>query len=717
MFGRRSFKPQLQSETAECGLACLAMILDFHGFSTDVHSLRKHFPISLAGQTVRSLITIADRLHLSGRAVRVGLGRLPDLKLPAILHWDFNHFVVLKKLSPRGATIVDPGVGVVRMGFEDFSRHFTGVAVEFVPTPEFQSGKERVDLTLVGLLKEINWVRGVPVILTLSFVVQMIVVTMPFLTRGIVDKGIGWASLPILLNIALILFVTYLLSSLMRFSRDIFVFHVGRMFQYKMGRNVFRHLLSLPLAFFEKRSSADISSKFGSIRELRALVSVGFINVLLDGFFFCVTLFLAARISLTLSALFVATFSVVGLIRASAVRTQLQKQEELIASENKLNNHLLETVRGMSTIKLSGIEPARQAGWLNLFEANAEGQRRLFMLDSYLSLTVEGVRGFEHAIVLLTGGYMVMEGRLTLGSLFAILAYRQQFYDRAYPILDSLRTFGFAKLQLTRLTDIVASEPEPRRGDLELTRTLLTNEIRLSSVSFRYDNDAPWILRHCSTGFRLDEFTAVIGPSGSGKTTFVKLLIGLLEPSEGEVLADDIAIGDYGLSDLRGQLGAVMQGDILLAGSMAANIASFDDDMSLERVKECARLANVDGDIERFPMGFESMVGDMGSVLSAGQRQRVMLARALYKRPRFLILDEGTANLDPAAEQTVLENLKALGIGVLAVTHRAPVLRYADRILQLSDHQLKDVTAAQAALSMSPDADAPAMQPTPSLDF
>jgi ATP-binding cassette subfamily B protein RaxB len=681
---KRRLRLQLQSESAECGLACLAMILSYYGFQTNVATLRQHFPVSLSGQSVRSLIGIADKMGLNARALRVGPGRLPDIHLPAIVHWEMNHFVVLKALNAKTATVLDPGAGERVVSYEELLRKFTGIVVELEPNSYFSVGETKSDFTISSLWSQSRGlVSSSSSIVVLSLIGQLIIVIIPFLIGGMIDVGVASGSREILLILAGVMFALYSLAALNRYARDLSIFHFGIIFHSQVGGNLFRHMLSLPLSFYEKRNPADIISKFEGVRAVRTILSQGLLNSVLDAIFFFVILALSFAMSGILTSIFFITFAMVAAVKLSFMRSDVQRQEELINAEDKAAHHMMESVRGMSTVRLGGFESIRRSEWQTLFEAAAGVQERIQRSLGIQNVVVDVLRGAEHVLVLLIGAFLALQGEVTVGVLFAILAYRQQFYDRAYPLLDAVKTLRVIRLHLARLSDVISTQAEERRGNIQIERKPLTGAIALRGVSYRYDEAGSWIIRSCDIEFKPAELTVVIGPSGAGKTTFVKILLGLLRPSEGGVFIDGVDIEEYGLSDFRSQVGAMMQSDTLLTGSISRNIAAFQGDVDIERVRECARLADIEDEIDQFPMRFDSLVGGGGSVLSEGQKQRVMLARALYKNPSILILDEGTANLDPISERVVLDNLRSTGLGILAITHRPGILKSADRILHV----------------------------------
>lgn len=698
---RRALRLQLQSESAECGLACLAMVLSYYGFQTSVSTLRRHYPVSLSGQTVRSLIGIADKMGLNARALRVGPGRLLDIQLPAILHWEMNHFVVLKKLNAKTITLLDPGIGEQTLLYEEFLKKFTGVVLELEPNSSFSTGMAKTDFTFSSLWSRSRGLKSSSAsIVGLSLVGQLIVVVIPFLIRSTIDTGISAGSTQILMILASLMVALYVLAAVNRYMRDVSIFHFGRLFHSQVGGNLFRHMLSLPLTFYEKRNPADIASKFEGVRAVRTILSQGLLNIILDAVFFVIILALSFMISGVLTCIYLATFFAVACVRMAFMASDVQRQEELLNAEDKSSHHMMESIRGMSTVQLGGFEAVRRSEWQILFEAAAFVQERIQKSSGIQNIVIDVLRGVEHTLVLAVGAFLIIKGHATIGVLFAVLAYRQQFYDRAYPLLDAVKTLRVIRLHLARLSDVVGAQGEPRRGDLGIERQPLTGVISLRDVSYRYDAAGPWIIRNCNIEFKPAELTVVIGPSGAGKTTFVKLLLGLLRPDEGEVLIDGVEIEAYGLSDFRSQVGAMMQSDTLLTGSVAKNIAAFHGDVDIGRVRLCAQLADVEDEIDGFPMRFDSLVGGGGSALSEGQKQRVMLARALYKQPSVLILDEGTANLDPISERKVLKNLRSTGLGILAITHRPEILKSADRIILVDKGTVSEIDASTAAKLM-----------------
>ncbi len=684
MVRRRSVRVRIQSETAECGLTCLAMIADYHGARVNVLELRDRFRISTGGTSVRRLVEIADGLGLSARPINAGLGRLQDITLPCILHWRFNHFVVLERLTIKGAFIVDPAIGASLVDFEELSKHYTGIAVELHPRALINTTASGSDVSRLLAFLEISREKlSIVLVIIASLVIQLLAAFVPFLSRVLIDRGIEVGTGLLFVQIITAVLCTLLLTHVARFARDLIAFELSRTFHYQMGQNVFRHLLSLPLSFFERRNKFELVAKFESIRELRNLIVSETVNVVLDGVFFTATLVLCTLLNPWLTGLVLCSFILVLILRITGAANHVRLQNEMLHSQSALGNHVLETITGIGTIKLASMEAPRQAGWLNLFERHAAREQQLVHREILQSLCVDVIRTIDYAALLLGASYLILGGKISIGTMFAFVAYRQQLMDRASPLFDSYRRFSLARMQISRMNDIIGTPAERLPSGRVQTIDKL-HSISVEHLSFRYAEDSPWILRDCTLQIAASDFTALVGPSGAGKTTFLKLLLGLMEPTQGRIVVGGASSEACSLADFRGDVGAVLQDDVILSGTIAENISAFDADCDLEWVRRCAEVACIEKEIDQLPMQFQTFVGDGASLLSAGQRQRIMLARAIYKRPKILILDEGTANLDVVTEGELLRNLTLQGFGLFAITHKPELLKHCDHVLELS---------------------------------
>jgi ATP-binding cassette subfamily B protein RaxB len=684
-FGRRKMPAIHQSEVAECGLACLAMVASHHGWRTDLATLRGRFGLSLKGATLEQLMTFAERLNLTTRLLRLELEELRQLKLPCILHWRMNHFVVLAKADAKGVVIHDPAVGVRRLGYEEISEAFTGIALELVPGVDFVAADERRRVSLAALLGGVRglW-QGLGLVFAMALALEAFALAGPMFQQWVTDEALVSGDhdmLNVLACAALLVLVT---QSAIAQARGWTLMYLSTNMGLQWNAAIFSHLLRLPVAWFEKRHLGDVVSRFGAAGAIQKKLTTGFIAAILDGLMASVTLVMMFLYSPALSAIVLVSVLLYGVLRVAAYRPLREASLEGMMLGAQEQSCFLETVRAIQAIKLAGRELERRSRWLNLAVESVNRGIRTQQLGLVFGNLHVALGGIVSALIFRFGAGMILDGggAFTIGMLLAFIAYSGQFGARMAALIDNAIDWKMLSLHCERLADIVLEEPEPEGADYPQLEALPAR-IELVDVSFRYSDTEPWVLRHVNLVIEAGESVALIGPSGGGKSTLVKLILGTLQPTEGEVRYGGVPIGRIGLRAYRRVLAAVMQDDQLLAGALRDNIAFFDPQPDSARIEQCARRAAIHDDIVKMPMGYSSLTGDMGSSLSGGQKQRVMLARALYKQPRLLVLDEATSHLDVTLEKDVNRAIAALQITRVIVAHRAETIASAGRVVAL----------------------------------
>ena len=676
----------LQTEMTECGLACLAMISRYHGHDIDLNVLRRKHLVSMTGASLKSVIAIADGLQLSSRPLRLDMDHLEKLQLPAMLHWDLNHYVVLKSIKGDRAEIIDPGVGLRKMKLSRLSNHFTGIAVEFTPQADFKAVQARIKPRISLLWSRlVGLKRAITQTLVLSVILQAIILLSPFYLQLVVDAVLPRGDSSLLLALAIGFGGLVILRALAEAVRGWAILVYGNQMSLQMVGNVFRHLIRLPARYFERRHVGDIISRMSSTVPIQEALTQSVPAVLIDGAMAILMLIVMFIYSPLLGGIVLVT--VLGLVLATwMIYPHLRRtQEESIYAKALENSHVIESIRAITTVKMFGREAEREAAWRNLYtdfiNANV-GYGKWVVARKFFETLLTGLQVV--LVVWAAVSLMLGEGSgFTLGMLVAFLAYRQYFTDAVVQLLEKGIEFNLLSLHLDRLSDIIFEETDADQSG-EGTLDALKGQVSLEGVSFRYSDTDPWVLTDHSLEIAAGEMVTLTGPSGGGKTTLMKLMLGLYDPIKGAVKIDGQDLRQIDRSDWRSRIGVVMQEDRLLSGTLADNISFFDPEIDMQRVYKAAIAAQIHETIAALPMNYQLQIGDMGSILSGGQRQRVLLARALYQDPAVLFLDEGTANLDVETEGAIVKIIRDLPITRIIVAHRPAFLEASDRVIQIS---------------------------------
>jgi ATP-binding cassette, subfamily B, bacterial CvaB/MchF/RaxB len=686
-----------QAQASECGLACLAMLAGFHGLHLDMGELRRRFAVSIKGANLQQLISHASSLGFACRPLRLELHELSQLALPCVLHWDLNHFVVLTRVSRRGVVILDPAAGERRLRMHEVSRHFTGVALEASPTADFRAADVRPRIRLSQLTGRVSGLaRSVLQIAAVALVLELFALVAPLFNQLVVDEALSSQDRELLTVLALGFGLLLVAQTLIGLARSWMVMVLGQTLSLQWLGNVFAHLIHLPVDWFERRYMGDVVSRFSSVSAIQKTLTTNVIEAVLDGVMALAALVMMLLYAPALAAVTVSAVLLYGVLRGLAYRPLREASADRLVLAARENSHFLETLRAITPLKLFGREDERRARWQNLIVDVHNRDLRTSRLQIGFSAANAFIFGVENLVVFWLGARLVMKGQadqamgFTLGMLFAYVSYKTQFTGRVSALIHHAIELKMLGLHTERLADIALTEPE-HHGTPSLETLNLEPSLELRNVSFRYGEGEPWLLRHVNFKVAAGDCVAVVGPSGCGKTTLLKILLGLLAPTEGEVRYGGVPVRQLGLRNLRRRIGTVMQDDVMLTGSLADNISFFDVHPNLPRIEACARWANVHEDILRMPMGYQTLAGDLGSGLSGGQKQRILLARALYKDPQVLALDEATSHLDVGSERAVTQELGRLNITRLVIAHRPDTIAGARRVVRLRDGVVEDV--------------------------
>jgi ATP-binding cassette, subfamily B, bacterial len=680
---RRRVPVMLQTASTECGAVCLGMVLAYHGRRTEIAKLRDDFGAGRDGIKARTLVRVAREHGLQVRSFSVELPRLQELQLPAIVHWEFNHYVVLERLRPREVDIIDPAFGRRSVTMEEFARSFTGIAFTFEPGLHFERrGTQRSSWRALALhLLRTPGVRSLlGQVFAASLLLQGLGLVLPLLTKVLVDRVLPTRMegfMP-LLGAGMVLVI--LTQLVMGYLRSALLLSLQGRFDAQVMLGLFEHVLRLPLRFFQQRTSGDLVTRLGSSTILRELLTQQTLSVVLDGGL--VLTYLAVLFARVPLFGFVALG--VGLVQAlllvfTARPLHLLMQRHLVA-QAEAQSFVIQALKGISAIKASGAETLAFDYWSRLFIKDLAVTLQRGHLSAVLQTGLSSLRTLTPLVLLWLGAQQVMAGQMSLGTMLALNAIAVALLLPLGSLLSTGQQLQLAGAHLGRILDVVEAEPEPVIAP-EPEAPPLTGRVELAGVGFRHEAHGPAILQDICLSIAPGQKVAIVGRTGSGKSTLAMLLLGLYSPTEGEIRFDGVPLGRINRERLRRQMGVVLQEPFIFAGSIRQNISLNDPSLPLDRVKEAARLAVIDEEIQQMPMRYETWLGENGGGLSGGQRQRLSLARALAHQPVLLLLDEATSHLDVATEARVDAHLSQLACTRIVIAHRLSTIRNADLIL------------------------------------
>lgn len=677
----------LQCEASECGLACLAMVLGAFGQTWSIGALRERFSTSSRGITLRRMLDISRSLSLIARPLRVELEYTPQLQLPCILHWGLLHYVVLVAIHGDSYVIHDPAVGRRIVKHKDFSRMFTGVAIEFECTAGVLPPHSSQRLTWRSFFRKVTGIRGDAFAIVMgALLLELLQVLAPFYLQLTVDWVLTSGDLGIrkvlLLAFALVLIITIAVSAM----RTEVILRLRSRLHRAWLIDTFQHLLRLPASFFERRYLGDLAARFDGISYIQKLLTGSFFEIGLDGLMSVILLLVMLRYSRALVAISCCSIVCAILIRhflMGPLRDYLRSYEVLHAIQQ---GYVLETVKSIQGIKLFCAEGVRLGQWANLVVRGQNRMAKSERIQALFRLSNTLVFGGERLFVIWYATALVLQHAISIGMLFSYIAYRELLAARVMNVLDKYLEMKTIEIHLDRLSDI-ALAPTESGGDVQTLPSSSTHRLELNNVWFRYSDDDPWILKGVSLTVDGEKSLAITGRSGCGKSTLLRLMQGLLAPSRGSILLNGVPLAEV-TSQYRAMIAAVQQVEELFCGTIAENIACFDSPLDMARVQESAQKAYIHAEIEAMPMKYNTLITDTGLSFSGGQKQRILLARALYKGPRILFLDEATSHLDAETENKINRVVSTLGIARIIVAHRKETIQSCDHILVLDDGRL-----------------------------
>ncbi len=673
-----------QTETSECGLACLAMICGHFGKNIDLISLRRKFNLSAHGANLAGINSIAEQLGMVTRALSLELDELGALKTPCILHWDFSHFVVLVSVKRNRYVLHDPARGRRNVGLEEMTRYFTGVALEVWPGSEFSEETTQNRIQLRSLINSIYGIKStLAKIFCLSVVIEAINLVMPVGTQLVMDHAIpaGDRGLLTLISAGLMFFI--LLRAATGMLRAWSSLVMGTLINVQWQSGLFNHLLRLPLAYFERRKLGDIQSRFGSLDTLRATFTTSVVGAIMDSIMVVGVFVMMLLYGGYLTWIVLGFTTVYVLIRLVTYGYYRQISEETLVRGARASSYFMETLYGIATVKIQGMAERRGTHWLNLKIDAINSGIKLTKMDLFFGGINTFVAACDQVAILWLGTSLVIDNQMTIGMFVAFGSFRGQFSDRVASLTNFLLQLRMMSLHNERIADIALHEKEEKKPELDIVADMTPVSLETTDLSYRYDSQSAPVFSGLYLSVTPGESVAITGTSGAGKTTLMKVLCGLFEPDSGKVLVNGTDIRQLGINNYHRMIACVMQDDRLFSGSIRENICGFSEEMDEAWMIECARASYIHDVIMKMPMGYETLIGELGEGLSGGQKQRIFIARALYRRPGILFMDEATSSLDTESERFVNVAIRNMNITRVIIAHRETTLRTVDRTISI----------------------------------
>ena len=680
--------PYIQQNTAaDCGAACLAMVVGYHGRRVRLDSVRDLVGTGRDGASALDVVQAARQFGLRGRGVSLEIDDLDYLPPASILHWGFDHFVVYEGRDKKGIKLIDPGLGPRRVSLEEFGRYFTGVALIFEPMETFAAGKDAAR-PVWGYVRRVLARSGLLTrILLLTAMAQFVGLGLPILTGTLVDRVIPRADIGLMQILAIGFGMLLIFNFMTSYLRAFLMLHLRTELDARMTLDFLEHMFDLSYPFFQTRSAGDLIMRLNSNSVVRELITASALSGALDSVMVLSYLILLLLISPMLGGLVL----VLGFLRVTIFLLSRYKIRDLmtenLAKEAQSRGYQVQMFAGIETLKAAGAEPRALEHWSHLFVDVLNVNINRGRLDALIQSTIGAIGFASPLVIMLTGGWLVIEGRLSLGTMLALNALAAGFLMPLSSLVNTALSFQEIGSYIDRLDDVL-STPKEQDSEQVVPASRLQGRIKVEQVTFQYTPNSAPAVQDISLEIEPGQMVAVVGRSAAGKTTLANLMLGLYVPTKGRILYDGTDLTGLEARSVRNQLGVVMQHTHLFGGTIHNNIALADPELSRDDIEAAAQRAYIHDEIMAMPLGYNTILSEGGLSLSGGQRQRIALARALAHDPAILFLDEATSSLDAQIEKKIQTSLTGLGCTRIVVAHRLSTVRDADVILVLDDGRL-----------------------------
>ncbi|MEI7293445.1 peptidase domain-containing ABC transporter [Paraburkholderia tropica] len=695
-----------QNEVAECGYACLAMVLTHCGRATEVRELSAHRPISANGLTLMDLYDVATEFGLEVQAFRFEPQDVADIKRGSIVHFGGAHFVVVERCSRNYVKLIDPAMGRRRISMDTFLANVSGFLIECAPTPAMQriARRWRVPAALAQLRALNPQMRGqITKILFVALGSQFAVLAQPYLGSFVLDHVVAEDNLNLLNVLAITFAGIFLVGAISQYAQGVLVELLHALMSVNATQGLLGHLLRLPVSYFEKRNVGDVFARVKAQDEVTGFASRSVVTLYIDlavGLLALAMMFVQnPGLSLVVLAIFGLYVLVSGLMFASMWETHARVFNE----SARCDDALIETVRAAPLIKLSQGETRRVARFMEQFRSYASVLFRSTRLSATRDAVLKLLAHAETLAVTWLAAKLMLAGTVSVGAFYSFMIYKSLFSDRVAHAINTGFAYFMLSVPVARVDDITQTETERYTPLEDMHKTVEARRfecISVRDVTFAYGVSDQPVLRHASLDIARGDKIVITGPSGAGKSTLFKLLAAAEQAQSGEILLNGIAWPNLAVDEIRRHAVHMRQGDIILHGSIADNISLFEGNADEKRIHALLEAVGLLDDVMRLPMRTRTVISDSLANISAGQRQRLLLARALYQPRELLLLDEPTSNLDPLAVRRIASLLRRIERTVVVITHDVAMAEGFDRHYRLIDGAFVPVDRAQAEAAM-----------------
>ncbi|MEI2398667.1 MULTISPECIES: peptidase domain-containing ABC transporter [Paenibacillus] len=667
----------------ECGVCCISMVAGKYKVHKTLRELRNMAGIGRDGVTMYTMRSMATRLGFEAKVFRAELHQLVGLQLPVIVHWEENHYVVVDKIGKNSVKIIDPAVGRCTMSFEQFQKSYNSVVLEMIPTEQVVPQKKAsVWGKFLNYLMEIP--KNVALVLVMAIIYQLGTLGMPILVQYLIDNIITANKVQLLSVFMLSVILLTIVQGSVQFFRGKFIIVLNNMLDKRMMQHFFSHILQLPYQFFQLRSFGDLLFRSSSLRVIREMLSSRLVLGLLDisAITFITIYMLNKSLILTLTVIGLSLLNLLVLILTKRRLKEVNQNE--IQKTSQLQSYQTEFLYGIFGIKTAGIEKETYSRWSSFLDQLIHAYRNKEGFMNLIASISGTLQMISPLLVLWIGATQVFNKQLSLGELIAFYSLSNNFFGMSSSIVQTINAFLLTGAYLERVQDVLDEPLEHTDDDKEIIEDFQGN-ILLQNVSFRYSEHSELVVKDINLDISSGQKIAIVGQSGAGKSTLAKLILGLYMPSEGSILFDRKDIRELNLSALRKQIGVVPQDASLFNRSIKDNIAVYNENVSMENIEDVTKMSEIYEDIVRMPMGFNTMISELGMNISGGQRQRIALARALLNKPSLMLLDEATSSLDHQNEKRIDLFLRKLQCTRIVIAHKLTTIMDSDLIIVMED--------------------------------